>query len=458
MFTTAATDAAHKVGDLTEKTIHTTTDIAGAVGHKTLELAEGAANKAHEVADNISHFTSLMGVLASEEKERARRLAEDETFAIINASKLSEHIRALGPSFYRQELPNLHYGSKLLEEAERRWRLSSSYSSVAESNAHNVGKLVQSSINRFEHFVPHHQLVLGHIHNLEEKERTRRLNDSNESFAIINALATRDLIRGLGWEFYRQEGTFDKFHAAYATTLLEENERKDRIRTQKLLHAEDSAHELMNVVSDSIQKFNWNSRQAAHFVNEFAGKLGNVTLNAASAFGEKTKEFAQTTVQRMQIVAGDLSNFASLMYVIALEERERVRRLSDFDEIHAIQNAWTQSGLIRELDGFWRDNRTLRAPRFQTSMIEEIERRYRVANADKEVQSRARAVAALVNQNLAKFERAHEYAAELVRKQEIAAHSRLNPSAKPFVPSSDLSKKFQYAELPRSNIAAGAQL
>jgi hypothetical protein len=464
-FSHAAGEAAHKAADFTEKAIDTTANVAGAVGHKTLELAEGAAHKAHEVADNISHFTALMSVLAAEEKERARRLVEDESVAIINAMRLSEQIRALGPAFYRQETPNLLYGTTLLEEAERRWRLSSPYTALAATNAHNVGKLVSTNVHTFQHFVPQHQIILGHIHNLEEKERTRRLNDSNEVYAILNALATRDIIRGLGWEFYRQEGVFDKYHAAYATTLLEENERKYRIRTHQMLHSEDSAHLLMDVVSNNIQKFNWNTRQAAHFVNDFASKLGNVTLNAASAFGEKTKEFASSTVQKMQSVAGDLNNFASLMYVLALEERERARRLNDFDEIYAIQNAWKQSALIRELEGFWREGRTSRAPRFQTAYLEEIERRWRLANDDRDSKKRARAIAAIVSANRSKFERAHEYAAELQRKREVASHSRLNPNARPFVPTATGAKfdpftikKAQEAPAAPRNLASGAQL
>lgn len=91
----AATDAVHKAQEVGEKVVDTTAEVAGTVSHKTRELAEGAAHKAHEVADNIVHFTHLVSVLAAEEKERARRLSEDESTAIINALKLSEIIRGL---------------------------------------------------------------------------------------------------------------------------------------------------------------------------------------------------------------------------------------------------------------------------------------------------------------------------------------------------------------------------
>jgi len=440
VITNTASNAAHKAADLTEKAVDTTADLASAVGQKTRELAENAANKAHEVADNISHFTALVTLLAAEEKERARRLVEDETFAIINAMKLSEQIRALGPAFYRQETPNLLYGTKLLEEAERRWRLSSPYTALAANNAHTVGKLVADNVHTYHHFVPQRQLILGHIRSLEEKERTRRLIDSDETYAIMNALATRDIIRGLGWEFYRQDGAFDKFHKAYATTLLEEIERTYRIRTHKLLHTEDSAHLLMDVVATNITKFHVSTRQAAHLANEFAGKLGKTALEAASVFSQKAKDFAQFSTQRMQNAAGDISSFASIMYVLAREEGERVRRLNDPDEIYAIQNAWAQSALIRGLEGFWRQSQSARYP---TAMLEELERRRRIAFDDKETKKTAHLCAQIVSENLAKFEKAHDYSAELIRKREVAAHSRLNPNAPAFVPHSAPAMKIE---------------
>lgn len=49
--------------------------------------------------------------------------------------------------------------------------------------------------------MPRYQWVRSHISSLEEKERTRRLNDPDESFAIINAFALSELIRDLGLGF-----------------------------------------------------------------------------------------------------------------------------------------------------------------------------------------------------------------------------------------------------------------
>ena len=87
-------------------------------------------------------------------------------------------------------------------------------------------------------------------------------------------------------------------------------------------------------------------------------------------------------------------------------------------------------------------------------MMEEIERRWRLANETPASRKRAHAVADIVTQNLSKFEKAHEYAAELTRKREVAAHSRLNPNARPFVPH---EKKAEAPAAPR-NLASGAQL
>jgi len=292
-----------------------------------------------------------------------------------------------------------------------------------------------------------------HIHSIENKERTRRLNDPDEAFAILNAFAVRDLFRQLGWPGYRQECCFDKFHAAYATTLLEEIERKDRIRSHNLPHSEDSAHQLMDVVAHNINKFNFNSRQASHFVNEFASKLGNATTQVTAAFTERTKEFAQSTLQRVQAVAGDISHFSTLMYVLALEEREKVRRLNDPDEVLAITNAWEQAALIRQLEGFWRVRTHVVFP---ARYLEEIERRWRMNHDDRTTIARARAVAALVAANLGKFEGAVN---RFAQAQKVAAHSRLNPKAAPFVPVSAKPDPFVTKTAPiRSNIASGAQL
>jgi hypothetical protein len=53
--------------------------------------------------------------------------------------------------------------------------------------------------------------------------------------------------------------------------LLEENERRDRIRTDKLLHAGDATHNLItDLVSDNIEKFNYSTRNAAKFANGIA--------------------------------------------------------------------------------------------------------------------------------------------------------------------------------------------
>lgn len=286
------------------------------------------------------------------------------------------------------------------------------------------------------------------------------MNDTNETWAILNAFALRDIIRGLGYEFYRQEGAFGKSHSSYAITLLEELERKNRIREHFLLHQDDSSKHLMDVVANNLAKFNFNTRQAAHFVNDFASKLGSATLQAASSFSDKTKEFAQITVSKVQSVAGDLSNFASSMYLLALEEQERIRRMNDPMEIYAIQNAWNQSQIIRNLEYFYKPERTFRLARFPTSYLEELERRQRIGFDNKETKLRAKAVADLVQLNITKFERAHEYAVELMRKREVASHSRMNPKAAPFVPlhTVQFEKKVEAAPIARSNIASGAQL
>jgi hypothetical protein len=46
--------------------------------------------------------------------------------------------------------------------------------------------------------MPRYQWVRSHINILEEKERTRRLNDPAEAYAIINALNLAFIIRELG--------------------------------------------------------------------------------------------------------------------------------------------------------------------------------------------------------------------------------------------------------------------
>lgn len=444
-----AQEAAHQASDISKKVVDSTSAAAGVVSDKTKELAEGAANKAYEIADNISHFTTLVSVLAEEENERARRLISgDEARAAANAFRVSELIRELDPCFYKQT-PNLVYTTKVLEEAERRWRLNSSHASLAESNAHSVGKLVN---NNLQSFMPRYQWVKSHISTLEEKERTRRLNDPDESYAIINAYALSEIIRELGLGFYRQIDSFDKLHASFATTLLEELERKNRIRLDKLSHySHDNATLLSDVVANNMERFNLTTRHAAQFANEFANMVGSATKSIATNFSTLTQDFAKTAASRVKSVAGDIANYSTIMYVIALEERERARRLSDPDELTAINNAWIQSGLIRELEGLYR---TKSRAVFPLSLIEEQERRWRMASLKP---TSSRQVADIVKPNLMKFELAANRMAKLEHALDTAAHSKLNPSAPAFVPHAAHATKveapIQYAP-PK---ASGAQ-
>lgn len=443
----AAHEAAVQASDISKKVVETTSSAATAVGQKTKDLAEGAVDKAYEIADNINHFTTLVGVLAEEENERARRLISgDEARAAANAFRVSELIRDLGIAFYKQT-PNLNYTTKVLEEAERRWRLNSSHSSLAESHAHSVGKLVS---NNLQSFMPRYQWVRAHIASIEEKERIRRLNDCNETYAILNALKVSGFISDLGLGFYKQIDAFSRSHSSYSTTLLEELERKDRIRNDKLHHAQDSAHLLMDVVANNMEKFNYTTRQAAQFANEFASLLGNATKKVAAEFSVLTQDFAKSAATRVKAVAHDLANFSSVLYVIALEEKERARRLSDPSEIIAINNAWIQSGLIRELEGLYRSSHRALYP---IGLLEEQERAWRLASVTPVA---SRKISAFVLANSSKFELAALRLGEIETAKLTAAHSRLNPKAPAFVPHQSFVKvePAVIVSIPR---ASGAQ-
>jgi len=469
--THVAKDAAASVTHTAQGAVHHASDLAGAVTLKTRKFGQAAANKGRAIADNISHFTTLITVLAEEENERARRMVSgDEARAAANAFRISELIRDLDIAFYKQT-PNLTYATKVLEEAERRWRLNSGSSSLAESNAHNVGKLVS---NNLKSFMPRYQWVHLHITGIEEKERTRRLNDSTEIYAIINALNLSFIIRELGLGFYRQEGCFSKAHASYATTLLEENERKNRIRTEKIFHADDSARLMMDVVSNNIEKFNYSTRNATRVANalfqhvrsyvhtvkpvlgetlhEFASLLANATIRAANTFSSMSRDLAKNTAQRVRTMASDISNYTSVMYLTAIEEKERARRLADPSEILAINNAWEQSGLIREL---WALYRPSSMARFPLRTIEEHERRWRLSHV---TPSASRQVAAIVFANRGRFESVAESCAKICHAKDVATHSRLNPNAPSFVPHIALPTKVESAITRPSNLASGAQL
>jgi len=460
----AAHEAANQASLISKKVVDTTSSAAGAVTQKTKEFAEGAANKAYEIADNINHFTTLVSVLAEEENERARRLVSgDEARAAANAFRVSELIRDLGFAFYKQT-PNLNYATKILEEAERRWRLNSSYSSVAETNAHNLGKLVSGNL---QSFTPRYEWARVFISGLEEKERTRRLNDPAESYAMLNAFWLSERICDLGLGFYRQEGTFSSNHKSYATTLLEELERRDRIREYNLTHARDNSTLLMDVVANNMEKFNYSTRHAAQFANdhmprflsylnrwvhlpprfEFATMVGSATKNIAANFTALTQDLAKTAATRVKSAAGDLANYSTLMYVIALEERERARRIADPSEINAINNAWIQSGLIRQLEGLYRSSHRATYP---LGLVEEQERVWRVASLSP---SSARKVADIVRPNLLKFELAAARCSKIEHAMDTAAHSKLNPNAPAFVPHQVMSKPEQ---APIQTLASGA--
>lgn len=448
---TVAHDAAEKVTIAAQDAAYQASSLAGAVSQKTKELAYAASDKAHEIADNISHFTTLVGVLAEEENERARRMVSgDEARAAANAFRVSELIRDLGVSFYKQT-PNLLYTTKVLEEIERRWRLNSSATELAERNAHREGKLVR---NNLQSFMPRYQWVHSHISTLEEKERTRRLNDPAESYAIINALNLAFIIRELGLGFYRQEGTFSRTHAGYATTLLEENERRDRIRTDMLLHADDSHNLLQVLVSENIEKFNYSTRNAAKFANEFATLLGNATMRVASQFSSLTKDFANSAAQRVKSAALDLHHFTSIMYIVALEEKERARRLSDPSEALAINNAWFQSQLIRDLSALYKPA-SIKPARYPIGLIEECEKRWRMSCITPNASHKLATIAIANNRA---FEGAMKRAAdrELAHADAIS-HSRLNPRAPAFVPQQSF-EKVEPAYAPRMHAASGAQL
>jgi len=292
------------------------------------------------------------------------------------------------------------------------------------------------------------------------------------------------IIHELGLGFYRQEGTFSRTHAGYATTLLEENERRDRIRTYNLLHPIDSHSVLSEVVSHNIEKLSYSTRNAAKFanallsvkskfisllnrymddapnllwmhgtINEFASLLGSATLKMASQFSSLTKDFASAATERVKTAAGDLKNFTTNMYILALEEKERARRLADPSEITAINNAWLQSQLIRDLSALYRPS--TRVARFPLSLIEEQERRWRLASI---TPAASRKIAALVLVNASKFQLAGQraWAAETARVEAIS-HSRLNPNAPAFVPHAALPAKVEPVQ-PVRMVASGAQL
>jgi len=445
-----AHDAVEKAGVVAHDAAIQASNIAGAVSQKTKEIATVVSDKGHEIADNINHFTTLVGVLAEEENERARRLVSgDEARAAANAFRVSELIRDLGVAFYKQT-PNLLYTTKVLEEAERRWRLNSSGSERAEINAHREGKLVKNSL---QNFMPRYQWVRSHIAILEEKERTRRLMDPAEAYAIQNALALSFIIRDLGLGFFRQEGTFSRSHAGYATTLLEENERRDRIRTHNLLHSSDSHNLLTDVVANNLEKFSYNTRNAAKFANEFAALLGNATMKVASQFSSLTKDFAGAAAERVKSAAADVKSFSQIMYIIALEEKERARRLSDTNEIYAIQNAWIQSQLIRDLSALYRPASYSRYP---LGLIEESERRWRMSNI---TPTASHKLSAIVLANAHKFQLAMQRAADAERiRNEAILHSRLNPRAPAFVPHTSTFQKVEPPAPIIRNVASGAQL
>lgn len=444
-----AQDAAATATHVAKDAAHQASDLAGAVSQKASELAEVAVSKTRDIADNISHFTTLVGVLAEEENERARRLVSgDEARSAANAFRISGLIRELGPEFYKQQ-PNLNYATKVLEEAERRWRLNSAHSSQAESNAHNLGKVVN---NNLKSFMPRYEWVRLHISGIEEKERTRRMNDSNEIYAISNALNTSVLIKELGEGYYRQEGSFNRAHSSYATTLLEENERRNRIRTDRIIHADDSAHLLMDVVATNIEKFNYSTRNASKVANEFANMLANATIRAANTFQSASKDLAKITAERVRVMASDLSNYTNILYLAALEEKERARRLSDPDEISAINNAWAQSGLIRDLSALYKPASVSRYP---LNIFEEQERRWRLSHLQG---SSSRKLAAIVNANIVKFEAGAARSAAHWHAKDTVSHSRLNPNAPAFVPHQALPAKAEPVPIIASYAAAGAQL
>jgi hypothetical protein len=176
-------------------------------------------------------------------------------------------------------------------------------------------------------------------------------------------------------------------------------------------------------------------------------------MRVASQFSTLTKDFAGAAAERVKIVAGDIKNFSTIMYIVALEEKERARRLSDPDEITAINNAWFQSQLIRDLSSLYRASSFARYP---LSLIEESERRWRMVSV---TPSASRKVAAMVLVNQQKFELAVQRCAERERVHaDSILHSRLNPRAPAFVPHQPLLAKVEPAPVVRMNVASGAQL
>lgn len=180
--------------------------------------------------------------------------------------------------------------------------------------------------------------------------------------------------------------------------------------------------------------------------------LGSATKSIASNFSSLTQDFAKTAASRVKSVAGDIANYSTIMYVIALEERERARRLSDPSEINAINNAWIQSGLIRELEGLYRAGS--RRAVYPLSLIEEQERRWRMASIHP---SSSRKLAELVKPNLMKFELASQRMSKIEQAIDTAHHSKLNPNAPAFVPHMAHATKVEPAPIQTAPKASGAQ-
>jgi len=193
-------------------------------GQKAYATSQGLAHKVEEVGHRAQEFPGEVKLKFQEKLAAAQDVAHQKW----------EKVEDVAHQKWEKVGDAAHHG---IEKAN----------SGLEEVTHTVGDVAQQGIEKTQdiiHKLKHLSLnVIGKVNQVissytyntnlafavleEENERAYRLNSDDEVYAILNAMAVASLFKELAPEFYKP--TFEPTRG-YSTRLLEEIERKRRIR------------------------------------------------------------------------------------------------------------------------------------------------------------------------------------------------------------------------------------
>jgi len=209
-----ASAVGEKTADLAGKTF----DYAVAAGEKTVDLAVAAGEKTVDIATTAAEKTAVAASLVGEKSVEAANIVGNKTAEAY--AKLGD--KTAEARLVAKDAAHL-IKDKTYEAAALFGHKTADIASVVAPLAADIAAEAKSRLIHLTDEIVY-STTKAYAHALMEFERRRRMTDFDEQYAILNALACSSVIKGIGYEFYRQSNC----NFTYSFILLEELERKWR--------------------------------------------------------------------------------------------------------------------------------------------------------------------------------------------------------------------------------------